>query len=335
MAQSHGGHEHGPDDDHGHDHAHEHGPAGHGHSHAGHNHGPGAHVHENTDKKRVLIAACLTGGFMIAEAIGGWVTGSLALVADAGHMLTDSIALWLAWYAFRLGDRPATMRMTYGFGRVKTLVAYTNGITIFAIAIWICYEAVVRFLAPPPVLGGPMLVVAIGGLLINIIGFYVLHGGDRTNLNMRGAILHVLGDMLGSAAAIVAAIIIIATGWTPIDPILSVLVAVLILSTAWRLMKEAAQVLLEGVPASLDRDAIAKDLEKSVTGLREVHHMHVWSIDGSSNMATLHACLVEGTEPHGAVSAIKARLATKHGIAHATVEPEYGQCADKKPEHLH
>lgn len=282
-----------------------------------------------------MIAAALTGGFMIAEAIGGWITGSLALLADAGHMLTDSVALWLAWYAFHLGERPATMRMTYGFGRVKTLVAYTNGVTIFAIAAWIVYEAIVRFLDPPPVLGGPMLVVAIAGLAVNIAGFLVLQGGDRESLNMRGALLHVLGDMLGSAAAIAAALVILATGWTPIDPILSVLVAVLILSTAWKLMKEAAHVLLEGVPRNLDRDGIARDLEVSVTGVREIHHMHVWSLDGTRTMATLHACLAEGTSPHGAVSAIKARLATRHGIEHATVEPEYGQCADTRPEHLH
>jgi cobalt-zinc-cadmium efflux system protein len=333
MAQGQGhGHQHDHERDHDHE-GHDHGGRDHGHSHAGHSHG--VHVHANTDRNRVLLVASLTGAFMFAEAIGGWITGSLALVADAGHMLTDSIALWLAWYAFRLGDRPATMRMTYGFGRVKTLVAYTNGITIFAIALWICYEAWVRFLDPPPVLGGPMLVVAIGGLIVNIVGFFVLHGGDRGSLNMRGAILHVLGDMLGSAAAIVAALIIIFTGWTPIDPILSVLVAVLILSTAWALMKDAAHVLLEGVPGSIDRDAVAKDLESSVNGVREVHHMHVWSMDGQSNMATLHACLLDGTNPHGAVSAIKARLATKHGIAHATVETEYGECADKTPQHLH
>lgn len=283
----------------------------------------------------MLIAAAITGAFMIAEALGGWLTGSLALVADAGHMLTDSIALWLAWYAFRLGDRPATMRMTYGFGRVKTLVAYTNGVTIFAIAVWIVYEAIVRFLDPPPVLGGPMLVVAVLGLLVNVAGFLVLHGGDRRSLNMRGALVHVLGDMLGSAAAIAAALVILATGWTPIDPILSVLVALLILSTAWSLLREAAHVLLEGVPGGLDRDGIARDLEQSVTGVREIHHMHVWSIDGSNVMATLHACLAEGTDPHGAVAAVKARLATRHGIEHATVEPEYGQCADRRPEHLH
>ena len=231
------------------------------------------------------------------------------------------------------GRRPA--RLTYGFGRVKTLVAYTNGIAIFAIALWIVYEAWGRLMTPAPVLGGPMLVVAVIGLAVNIASFFVLHGGDRDSLNMRGAILHVLGDLLGSAAAIVAALVILATGWTPIDPILSVLVSVLILSTAWSLMREAAHVLLEGVPASLDRDLIAKDIAGTVKGVREVHHMHVWSLDGSSNMATLHACLNDGVDAHQAVSAIKKRLAAEHGIAHATVEPEFGQCADSHDEHDH
>lgn len=325
-----GGHSHdhdrGDHDHTGHDHA--------GHDHSGHSHGPG-HVHGSTDKKRVLIVAVLTAGFMAAEAVGGFLTGSLALLADAGHMLTDSIALWLAWYAFHLAERPATQRLTYGFGRVKTLVAYTNGITIFAVAVWIVYEAARRFIQPEPVLGGPMLVVATLGLVVNIVGFLVLHGGDRKSLNMRGAILHVLGDMLGSVAAIVAAIVILATGWYPIDPILSVLVSVLILSTAWSLMREAAHVLLEGVPASLDRDGIAKDVAANVAGVREIHHMHVWSMDGTKNMATLHACLTEGTDAYTAVTAIKSRLAETHGIEHATVEPEFGACTDASPRHLH
>jgi cobalt-zinc-cadmium efflux system protein len=323
---------------HGHaDHSHAgHSHAGHshaGHDHSGHSHGPG-HVHGG-DRKRVLIAALLTGGFMVAEAIGGLLTGSLALVADAGHMLTDSIALGLAWYAFKLAERPATVRMTYGFGRVKTLVAYTNGITIFAVAVWIVYEAARRYVEPEPVLGGPMLVVAVLGLLVNIAGFVVLHGGDRHSLNMRGAILHVLGDMLGSVAAIAAALIILWTGWYPIDPILSVLVALLILSTAWKLMREAAHVLLEGVPENMDRDGIAKDIAANVAGVREIHHMHVWSMDGARNMATLHACLTEGTDAYTAVTAIKSRLAETHGIEHATVEPEFGACTDASPKHLH
>lgn len=311
-------------------HAHDHGAPGHKHDHG---HGGGAHVHAGTDKKRVLIAACLTGGFMVAEALGGWLTGSLALLADAGHMLTDSVALALAWYAFHLGDKPATGRHTYGFSRVKTLVAYTNGLAIFVVALWICYEAWERFQAAPPILGKPMLVVAGLGLLVNIAGFLVLHGGDRENLNMRGAILHVLGDLLGSVAAIVAAVVIIFTGWTPIDPILSVLVAVLILSSAWRLMREAAHVLLEGVPANIDRDAVVRDLVQNIRGLREVHHMHVWSLDGTSNMATLHACLADGIDPYDAVLAIKQRLADEHGISHATVEPEFDRCTEGDRDH--
>jgi cobalt-zinc-cadmium efflux system protein len=304
-----------------HDHAHG------SHSHHGHSHAAG-HAHGATDKKRVLIAAALTGGFMVAEAIGGVLTGSLALLADAGHMFADSVALGLAWYAFHLAERPATRRLTYGFGRVKTLVAYTNGLTIFAIALWIVYEAWRRFLDPAPILGGPMLVIAILGLLVNIAGFLVLRGGDHGSLNMRGAILHVLGDLLGSAAAIAAALIILVTGWTPIDPILSVLVALLILSTAWSLMRAAAHVLLEGVPETIDRDAIAGDIRKHVAGIRDIHHMHVWSLDGSRTMATLHACLADGVDAHEAVKAVKARLASRHGIDHATVEPEFGQCAD-------
>lgn len=309
----------------------------HDHSHEGHSHdhgGPG-HVHGATDKRRVLLAACLTGGFMVVEALGGWLTGSLALLADAGHMLTDSLALGLAWYAFHLGERPANSRLTYGFGRVKTLVAYTNGIAIFVIALWIVYEAWQRFQAPPPILGGPMLVVAALGLAVNIAGFLVLHGGDRDSLNMRGAILHVLGDLLGSVAAIAAALVILATGWTPIDPILSVLVAVLILSTAWKLMRDAAHVLLEGTPPRLDRDAVARDIVENVAGVRDVHHMHVWSMDGSRTMATLHACLNDGVEAYVAVSAIKVRLASVHGIEHATVEAEYGRCADGNADHDH
>jgi len=302
-------------------------------------HGHGAHgydhAHGATDKTRVLIAAVLTGGFMVAEAIGGFLTGSLALVADAGHMLADSISLALAWYAFHLSSRAATARLTYGFDRVKTLVAYTNGLAIFAIALWITYEAWLRFLEPTPVLGGPMLAVAVAGLLVNIAGFYVLHGGDRGSLNMRGAILHVLGDMLGSAGAIVAALVILATGWTPIDPILSVLVALLILSTAWSLMRDAAHVLLEGAPPELDREGIASDIVANVDNVREIHHVHVWSLDGSKTMATLHACLADGTDANVAVREVKARLALKFSITHATVEPEFGRCADAEISHQH
>ena len=325
-------HDHSHGDKHDHHHGRDAGAQGHGHSHDHSGHG---HSHGSGDKGRVLIAALLTGGFMVAEAIGGLVTGSLALLADAGHMLTDSVSLVLAWYAFSLAGRAATSRLTYGFDRVKTLVAYTHGLTIFAIGIWICWEAVERFAVPQPVLGGPMLAIALIGLAVNVAAFFVLHGGDRENLNMRGAILHVIGDLLGSVAALAAAAIILATGWYPIDPILSAFVAVILFRSAWSLVCEAGQVLLEGVPERMDRDSVARDIEASVPGVTGVHHMHVWSMDGSRNMATLHACLAEGTDAHGAITAIKQRLAASHGIGHATVEVEFGACADGEAAHSH
>lgn len=306
------------------------------HGHSGHDHAGHSHDLGSTDKTRVLVAAVLTGGFMVAEAVGGVLTGSLALLADAGHMLTDSVSLVFAWYAFHLAGRAASSRMTYGYDRVKTLVAFVNGLTVLLIGLWIVYEAWKRLNAPAPVLGGPMLAIAVMGLVVNIGAFLVLHGGDRDSLNMRGAILHVLGDLLGSVAAIAAALVIMATGWMPIDPILSVLVALLLFRSAWGLVRESGGLLLEGVPPSLDRDAIAADLVANVGTLREVHHMHLWSLDGARHMATLHACLKDGAEPLEAIREIKHRLATEHGIGHATVEPEFGRCADgQSHEHDH
>jgi len=312
-------------------HQHSHNDHGHGHDHAGHSHDHAA----GADKSRILIAAILTAGFMVAEAVGGVLTGSLALLADAGHMLTDSVALGFAWYAFHLAGRGGTDRLTYGYDRVKTVVAYTNGLAIFAVGLWIVYEAFERYNDPSPVLGGPMLVVAVAGLAVNIGAFFVLHGGDREDLNMRGALLHVLGDLLGSVAAMVAAIVIIATGWYPIDPILSAFVAVLLFRSAWVLVADSAHVLLEGTPRKIDRDAVAADIQANVPGVREIHHMHVWSMDGSRIMATLHACLEPSADSHAAIGAIKARLAQRHGIGHATIEPEYERCADKDHEHVH
>ncbi|MEQ8207403.1 MAG: cation diffusion facilitator family transporter, partial [Woeseia sp.] len=186
------------------------------------------HTH-HSDSRRVLIALLLTGTFTVVEAVTGVLTGSLALLADAGHMLTDTMALALAAFAFRVGRRPADPRRSYGYQRFQILAAFANAITLILIVGWIVVEAISRLMSPPEVQATGMLIVASAGLLINIAAFVILHGGDQENLNMRGAALHVLGDLLGSVAAIAAALVILFSGWMPIDPLLSMLVALLIL----------------------------------------------------------------------------------------------------------
>ena len=181
----------------------------------------------------------LTGGFMVVEAVGGWLAGSLALIADAGHMLSDTAALALAWTAFRVARRPHDDKRTYGYHRFEIVVAFVNGLALFAISAWIVVEAIGRLRAPVPVLGVPMLAVATAGLAVNLVALFVLRGGDRTNLNVRAALLHVMGDLLGSVGAIAAAIVVLATGWTPIDPILSIFLTLLILRAAWDVTRQA------------------------------------------------------------------------------------------------
>ncbi|MEX6508790.1 cation diffusion facilitator family transporter [Jiella sp. M17.18] len=323
AGQSHG-HDHGRG--HSHDH-HDH----HGHSHS---HGFGGHAH-GANETRMAIAAGLTGVFMLAEVIGGLFSGSLALLADAGHMLTDFAALGLGWFAFRLSRRPSDAERTYGYDRFEVLVAFVNGLVLFLIAAFIVYEAVERLMSPSRVLGGTMLAIAIGGLVVNIAVFFVLHGGDRENLNVRGAVLHVLGDLLGSVAAIAAAVVILFTGWFPIDPILSVLVSVIILVSAYRLVRDAGHVLLEGTPGDVESADIAPHLVGAVEGLREVHHVHTWAITPQRRMATLHACIEETTDGTIVTRAIKKELQERFSIGHATVEIEWEVCADNGQSSCH
>jgi len=190
------------------------------------------HSHAPNNERRVLWAALLTGGFMFAEVIGGIVAGSLALLADAAHMLTDTGSLVLAYFAFRISRRPANWTRSYGYDRFQIVVAFANGLTLFFLITWIIYEAIQRLIVPVTVLGGPLLIIATLGLAINIVAFWILHGGDRDNLNIRGATVHVLGDLLGSVAALAAGVVIVLTGWTPIDPLLSVLVALILARSA-------------------------------------------------------------------------------------------------------
>ncbi len=277
-----------------HDHAH-----GHSHDHGG----------DRKNEKRIAIAALLTGGFMGVELAGGILAGSLALIADAGHMLSDFGSLALAWIGFRMARRPADARRTFGLRRFPVLAAFVNGLTLFLIVIWIAYEAAMRLMTPHAIEPVTMLWVAALGLGVNVASFAVLHGADRDNLNVRGALLHVAGDLFGSIAAIAAALIIMATGWVQADPILSILVALIILRSAWSVTSESAHILLEGAPRHVDLDAVTRDLGEHVEGVIDIHHAHLWSLDGRRSMMTLHAKVAGEASGPGVVARIKAAAA--------------------------
>jgi cobalt-zinc-cadmium efflux system protein len=303
----------------------------HTHSHGDHDHG--------SNESRLFWTALITGSFMLVEAAGGLFAGSLALLADAGHMLTDFAGLTLAWLAFRVSRWPADRRRTYGFERMQVLVAFGNGLVLFFIAGAIIVEAAHRLMEPAPVLGGPMLVIAIIGLAVNIGMFFVLHGADRENLNVRGAMVHVLGDLFGSAGAIAAALVILTTGWTQADPLISVLVAVIILRSAWYVVRDSAHILLEGTPNDLSLADVEADLQAAIPDVEDVHHVHAWSITQERPMVTLHARICDTADADRTVVAIKERLRARFGVSHATVEIERSECADSHlaagPQHHH
>ncbi len=286
-----------------------------GQEHAQHN-----HTHAPKNERKIAVAAVLTGGFMFAEAIGGAVSGSLALIADAGHMLTDFAALVLAWIAFRLARRPADWKRTYGFDRFSVMAAFLNGLTLFLMAAWICYEAYQRLNEPREILGGMMLWIALGGLAINVISFLILTRGESENLNVRSAALHVAGDLLGSVAALIASLVILWSGWTPIDPLLSIFVALIILKSAWTVVKESGHILLEGAPHGFDRRKVAQVIAAEIEGVQSVDHIHAWSVTQERPMVTMEVQLVEGTERTAAKAAIKALLLQRFKVEHTTVE---------------
>ncbi len=266
---------------------------------------------------------------MIAEVFGGVISGSLALMADAGHMLTDFAALFMAWVALRMARRPADMTRTFGFERVQILVAFVNGLTLFFIAGLIVKEAIDRFLEPVTIMAPMMMAVAALGLAVNIGVFFILHGADRDNLNIRGAVLHVVGDMLGSVAALGAGIAIYWTGYSVIDPILSVFVALILLRSGWFVVREAGNILLENVPLNLDLAAIRLDLMKTLDHIEDIHHMHAWSITQGRPIVTMHVKVSRRITPEEITCQVKQRLYEIFGIDHATIEVEYELCSDE------
>jgi cobalt-zinc-cadmium efflux system protein len=306
-----------------HDHAH--------HSHAGHSHhahAAGAVDGKNSSERILLIALVLTTAMMIAEAFGGWFSGSLALLADAGHMLVDALALLLAFLGARFATRPADARRTFGYGRLEVLAGFVNALTQFALVAFIVFEAVQRLFAPQPILSGVMLVVAIVGLLVNVLVLRTLHGHDPDDMNVAGASLHVLGDLLGSVAAIVAALAVGWLGWNWADPALSILVSLLILRSAWSLLRRSSHILLEGTPEGVSTAEVEAALRQADPGIRDIHHVHVWQLASGSRMATLHAGLHPGCDSGRALLAINGMLRERFGVGHATVQFDPGDCPD-------
>ncbi|MEI7037069.1 cation diffusion facilitator family transporter [Fulvimonas yonginensis] len=286
----------------------------------------GHHVPDARGRK-LLLAFLLTLLMLLAEAVGGLWSGSLALLADAGHMMVDALALALAFVGARLALRPADARRSYGYGRLEVLAGFVNALAQFVLVGFIAWEAVQRLLHPGPILSGVMLSVAFAGLLVNLLVLRVLHGHAHDDVNMAGASLHVLGDLLGSIGAVLAALAVRWLGWTRADPVLSLLVSVLILGNAWRLLRTSAHILLEGVPEDLDVGEVQQALRDADPSIRDIHHLHVWQLASGSRMATLHAQVREGDDAC-AVAAIHALLRQRFGIRHVTVQVDAGPCTD-------
>ena len=285
----------------------------------------------NGRERKLAFAFVLTTLMMIAEAGGGLWSGSLALLADAGHMLVDALALLLAVLGAWMARRPADARRSYGYGRVEVLAGFLNALTQFALVAFIAYEAIERLFAPTPILSGVMFFVAMVGLLVNVVVLRTLHGHDHDDVNVAGAALHVLGDLLGSVAAVLAALAVRWLGWLWADPVLSLLVSLLILNSAWRLLRRSAHILLEGVPEGLDTGEIEVALRAADTSISDVHHLHVWQLASGSRMATVHAQLHDEREGATAIAAINRVLGERFGIRHVTVQIDPGPCPDHTP----
>lgn len=307
-----------------HDHAHDHGHEDHDH----HNHA--AHA----SHRRLAWALGVTVVAMVIGIAGGLISGSLALIADAGHMLADAGSLGLSLLAARQALRPADAGHSFGHERMPVLAAFVNGTLLLLASAWITFEAVQRFFTPAPVDASTMMIVAAIGLTANIVSFALLHGGDAEDLNRRGAAAHVLSDLLGSVAAIIAAFIILKTGWLPADPLLSLLAAGLVLRMGLKIVRESAHILLEGTPRGLDLTKIAAGLPQQVPGVASVHHLHAWSLSQTKKLMTLHVTPDGSVQTPELLEAVRLAL-KRYGITHVTVQVETGECADPDCDPAH
>lgn len=265
---------------------------------------------------------------MLLEAVGGALAGSLALIADAGHMLTDAAALGLAWVALRIAARPADHKRSFGYQRLRVIATLLNGLALFLIVGWIAFEAVVRLLQPHPVEAWPMLWIAVLGALANLISFAILRPAGHEDMNMAAASLHVMSDLLGSVAAILSAVIILTTGWLPADPLLSLLVCALLVRSAWSLVKRSTHILLEGSPEWLNVAELRGVLEREVPAIQDVHHVHCWLVGPQDTLLTMHVQVAPDADHVHTLRAAKLVLAQQFGITHATIQIESNDCLD-------
>ncbi len=280
------------------------------------------HAHRPNGKKRLSLALCIVGGWFVVELAGGIYSNSLALLADAAHMLTDLAALGLSLFALNISTRPATHEKTYGYLRAEILAALANGVFLILIGLYVFYEAYRRFLAPPEVKSVPMLVIASAGLVANLITARLLFRSRKENLNLRGAFLHVLGDTLGSLGAVAAGIMMAIWQWYLADPIVSVVVGGLILFSAWSLVKESVDVLLESTPRHLDVSQILGDLG-SMKGVVSVHDLHVWSIASGTTAMSCHIVLKSPEDAERSLAESSRLMREKYKIEHTTIQIEF------------
>lgn len=316
------GHHH-DHDNHGHGHEHEH-ERGHGTQGHGHRHGPGGHSHVPTEirfERPLWWALGLTATILVVEVVGAWLTNSLALLSDAAHMATDTLALAIALVAVRLSRRPPDARRTYGYARFEALGALANGMLLFVLASYILWEAWQRFRTPLPVASMGMLAVAVVGLVCNLIAMRLLHAGSGESLNVKGAYLEVWSDMLGSLAVVIAALVIRWTGWLWVDPLLAALIGLWVLPRTWLLVREALNVLMEGVPPGVDLSAVRADLHAQAQ-VKDIHDLHVWALASRTPAMTAHVVVAADADASAVRRELVAMLAGRHRIAHVTLQME-------------
>jgi cobalt-zinc-cadmium efflux system protein len=273
-------------------------------------------------RRALALALVLTASYTVVEVVGGVLAGSLALLADAAHMLSDNIALAAALVAAWLAAKPATSERTYGYKRAEVLAALANGVLLVALAIWIFVEAVLRLRDPGDVLGGWMLAIALVGLAVNVAAGLVLSRARDTSLNVEAAFRHVFADLLGSVGVAVAAVVILATGWVEADPLVGMLIGVLVLASAWSILRDSTEILLESTPRGLDADALGRRLARA-PGVVEVHDLHVWTITSGFPALSAHVLVRPGEDCHGRRRELERLLHDEFGIDHTTLQVDH------------